>query len=310
MKYGITDGLASFSEFIEIAKDEYEQIEKARNNLFEGLFIEEKFDLVSENYYEFETELLSIASRMMIFKDDNYFSMSRERNTISRRIVNLMTACRMYLDSINHHLKSIYGKDLSKVNLIEKEKSNQYDKRIGYRVIEALRNHVQHCGFPIHNAKFSYERVQLENETRLSHIVMPILKVKTLEEDGEFKKSVLKELKSIDTKNGIDIRPFIRDYVEGIWEIHETTREIISSDLIIWKEIINNTIDRFQKKTDKDTSISSLTLFKANHKDHWINKTDIFQDYIKRIEDYQSKNSLFINLSIRYASNEIRKEDS
>lgn len=310
MKFGITTSAAKYSDFIELKENEFKQILDARDNLFAVLFLEEKFDLISENYYEYETELLSIASRKMISHNDNYFSMSNERNTVGRRIINLMTTCRMYLDSINHHLSLLYAKDIGKLNLIENEKSNQYDNCFGYRVIEALRNHVQHKGIPIHNINFSYKRIYTGNESMLSHVAIPLINASALEEDSGFKKSVLKELKTIMIEDEIDIRPLIRDYVESIWKIHTLARKMISPDFDIWKNIINNNFKRFQKDSKMEAKVSRIKLVTINDQDRWDKTTYIFQDYITRIIDYQNKNSTFNFLTKCYASNEIRKDDS
>jgi len=94
-----------FSGFVEIDEIGYLSANIARQNLLEILFLEEKLDLVMENFYEYETELLSIASRMMIFGHDDHISMSRERYLVSRRIVNLLTAGRMYIDQSVQHVE-------------------------------------------------------------------------------------------------------------------------------------------------------------------------------------------------------------
>ena len=111
MEYSITTIVAGAPGFVDIDEAEYKRIKSAITNLFEMLFFEEKLDLVMENFHEYEVELLTIASREMVFNDDDYFSMSRERNTVSRRIVNLLSACRMYLDQSVHHMNNIYGEN-------------------------------------------------------------------------------------------------------------------------------------------------------------------------------------------------------
>ena len=50
MRYGISKGVAGF---IEIDEAEYKLIKRAKENLYEALFLEEKLDLVTENYYEY-----------------------------------------------------------------------------------------------------------------------------------------------------------------------------------------------------------------------------------------------------------------
>lgn len=114
MRYGISNIALGFTGFIEIDEAEYLHIKNARKNLLEILFLEEKLDLVTENFSEYETELLSIASRMMIFsKNDDHMAMSNERNLIGRRIVNLLSVGRMYTTQSLQHV----GSTLSNPNL-------------------------------------------------------------------------------------------------------------------------------------------------------------------------------------------------
>jgi len=120
-----------FTGFIEIDEAEYLLIKIARQNLFEMLFLEEQLDLVTENFYEYETELLAIASRMMIFfGNDDQLSMSRERNLIGRRIVNLLTVGRMYIDQSVQHVERMYGANSATLGIIKKEFNLQYDKSL------------------------------------------------------------------------------------------------------------------------------------------------------------------------------------
>ena len=86
MKYMITTIVAGSPGFFEIDEAEYQRIKTALANLFELLFFEETLDLVTENFQEYEAELLLLASRDMVFHDSDYFSMSNQRNTVSRRI--------------------------------------------------------------------------------------------------------------------------------------------------------------------------------------------------------------------------------
>src|SRR5215216_6614682 len=136
MRYGISKRVMDFRGFIEIDEAEFLLIKSTRQNLFEMLFLEEQLDLVLENFYEYETELLAIASRIMIFSNDDQLSMSRERNLIGRRIVNLLTAGRMYIDQSVQHVERMYGANSSTLSVIQIEFNLQYDKSLGYRAME------------------------------------------------------------------------------------------------------------------------------------------------------------------------------
>jgi len=312
MKYGITKTTFSSPGSVEINKNEYEKIRDARENLFETLFLEEKFDLVAENYYEYETELLSIASRMMVFHDDDYFSMGDERNLVGRRIANLMSACRLYLDQSSHHLNKIY-KDIPDVAAeIEIEKSKKYDSVLGYRVMEALRNYTQHRGFPIHTVRFSSKRVGGIENYQLLHNVIPLLKPFALAEDGKFKKSILNELLEIQNDEYVDIRPLLREYIEAIGKLHELIREKMKLDVQNWEEILNKVFDRFKEKFGADTSLVGLAIVIENEVGKWEEHKTIFSEFIEKRKKLELKNRFFNNLHKKSASNEVfqKKENS
>ena len=313
MRYGISKRVLGFRGFIEIDEAEYKLIKNARENLFEALFLEEKLDLVMENYYEYETELLSMASRMVVFHGDDYFSVSRDRNLISRRIVNLLSAGRMYLDQSVQHIKNMYGADSDNLNLINKEKAFQYDQRLGYRVIEALRNYVQHRDFPIQSVRFSYERVSSGDYSQLLHQVIPQIRISALEEDGKFKKSVLKELNAIHDNDHshdlLDIRPFIREYVEGIGKIHEKVRDLIRLDLTAWEKTLDDTIAKFQNEFGEEIPLVGLAIAIENDYGRWGETISIFKEFIERRHNLERNNRSSVNLHKCYVSNEIRKKD-
>lgn len=285
MRYEIKKLVFSSPGSIKIDEEQYNRIKSAIVSLFEILFYEEKLDLVIENFQEYESELLLIASRDMVFKDADYFSMSRERNTVSRRIVNLLSTCKMYLDQSVQHVNNMFGKNSEISAFLRHEITLQYDNNFSYRVMEALRNYTQHRGFPIQNMTFSGEWLEAENEQnhRLLHTVIPKIDVSELAEDGKFKKSVLDELLSISNKGEFDIRPFIRNYIEGIGNIHEKVRDVIRPDVEIWENVISNVIVMYRNEFGSDTSLAGLSIIAIDENNHLIEKKAIFNEFIKNV---------------------------
>ena len=312
MKYLITTIVMGSPGFIEIDEAECQRIKTAIANLFELLFFEEKLDLVTENFQEYEAELLLIASHEMVFHDSDYFSMSNERNTVSRRIVNLLSACLMYEDQSAHHFNNIYGRNSDESKMLKEEIDSQKDHNFGFRAMKALRNYTQHRGFPIHSMKFSGEWLDIENKetSRLLYTVIPLIKVSELAEDGKFNKSVLDEMLSIDGKDGIDIRPLVRDYIEGIGEIHEKIRDSIRPDVEQWEGVVSDVIKKYQKEFGSDASIAGLAIVAEDDDGHWVEKRTIFMEFIEKRKALENKNRVFVNLHKRYASNEIRKKEA
>lgn len=78
--------------------------------------------------------------------------------------------------------------------------SPEYDARLGYRVMEALRNYVQHRGLPLHSITVGGGWIDTEEGRRRKEKTTLYLNVDTLAEDKDFKKDVLDELRSGDTK--------------------------------------------------------------------------------------------------------------
>jgi hypothetical protein len=307
MKHIISLRVADSPGFIEIDEAEYNLIKDARGNLFEALYLEENLDLVIENYYEYESDLLSISSRMMIFNDD-YFSMGRERSLLTRRIANLLSAGRMYIDQSPHHLNNMYGKESDIPRLVENEKKLQYEQRLGYRVMEAIRNYAQHRDVPIQGIKLSYHLVESETGSQFLYRAIPLINISTLADD-KFKQTILQEIRDTSTKDLVDVRPFIKEYVEGIGTLHVKTRELIHPDLIKWEETLDNAITKYKNKFGDNAPLVGLSIIKESDDGHWEEAKTLFKNFIKDRQELENKNSNFINLHKSFASDEIRKDD-
>jgi hypothetical protein len=303
MRYGITRMVLGFSGFIELSQEEYESIKVARNSLFQALFLEEKFDLVTENYLEYEVELLSSSARQMLSQNLDYYELHSRRGLISRRIVNLLTTCRLYLDQSIHHLGNIYRADHSKINKIREEKSNQYDTYFGYRVMEALRNYVQHRGFPIHSVRYNEQLVEQTSGSKIMVGITPLIKVSAIEEDKEFKKSVLEEMK----KRGdeLDIKPLMREYIECLGRIQAKARSLLRNDVLRWEEAVFRAMDLYKDTYGSDASLAGLAVAVEADDGTLPESTTIFKEFIERRRELEGKNSLLESLSSCYLTSEV-----
>ena len=94
MDYGLARLVFGSPKFIKLSKQEYEDIKDSRNILLESLFIEQKFDLLIDDYLEFETELLEIGARELVRGSGDWTEFQDQRNHMNRRVVNLLSAAR------------------------------------------------------------------------------------------------------------------------------------------------------------------------------------------------------------------------
>jgi hypothetical protein len=153
MSYGLANGIDAASAFTAISDDEYVALTCSLTGIIRMLRVEEQLDLVLENYLDFENGLLSLATRHMISGTLDYDNHQLDRNLIvNRRLSNVLNACRGYLDHTPHHLNGLNdlsGKKIASLSKSFKVFTNiEYEKCLGYRVMEALRNYTQHQGFP------------------------------------------------------------------------------------------------------------------------------------------------------------------
>lgn len=239
MKYFLSlDTILDFPK-IDIEKADFESMKKAMSALNNGLAIEEKYDILISNYCEFEMEILKQATEQMICLPQSYKDLYTSRIGFDRKMVNLLTAAKLYLDYLGHHVAQIVGDGAE--NDVKALKSKQYDLSREYRFMEALRNHVQHCGLPVHSVQFGSHAEGSDNERSLIYSMELASQKLYLQENPKFKKQVLKEI-----PDKIDLKLFTRVYIERISGIHGAVRGIVKASLDECRALIEKAIRSYQ----------------------------------------------------------------
>lgn len=302
MKYLLAKRTLGSSVAIKITEQEYKKIKTAKNNLLEILYIEEKFDIFVDNYLEFEMDLLNYAARHMVRGIKTHTGLQIGLNQINRRIINLLSTGRLYLDQSIHNLSNISSKT-NTIEEIKKEKTKQYDQHLGYRSMEALRNYVQHRGYPIQGLTYNNKLVGKDPNEKYLFSITPYIQVQEFEKDNKFKKEVLEEIKRLGEK--VDLKPLIREYVEALWNIHAKIRELLKSDILEWEKLFQNTINKIPNNNSMIKSNITLSAVKQNEDGSYIDPIEIDKFIIEYRQELQRKNSTFINLSKRYVTNEV-----
>ncbi len=288
----------------EINKEEFDLILKARAGLLEVLYIEEKFDLLMENYCELEEEILSSSLRYVAFASDIHVMLQQSRLAITRRLVNLLTTCRLYLDQSTHHLRGAFGKSSPYEKHHKAEMSSQYDKHLSYRILEELRNYAQHRGYPFHIITFSSSVIKPEPGADTVTIVMPKLSIAELEEDGGFKSQVLGEIKE-SYETDFDLRPHVRQYIDCLHSVHSTLRESLQERVAEWKDDIYAARALFRDDSSQDESIWLLEFIVQDDSGEEKERTHFAFHSIDRHEFYAKKNRLRRPLTSMSVSSQI-----
>ena len=292
---------------VEIAESLFYQIKDHKTKFINALEIEEKYDIVIENYKELECELLRLGMDTMLFSDLDWHGSMKERRLIGRRISNLLSSCRLYVDSTKHHMSSIYGKGSDNHKRTESFFSEQYDACFGYRLMETLRNLAQHAGMPFSYSAFSGWLDHCKEQMAIT--VSPALMVEEIPKKGsKFKASVRDEL-DLD-KNHIDIKALVREYLECISNVNNAVREMLAADIKLWECTLSSSIEMFREKYSKqepDKSIATLCAVRIDDVEDQPEMIQLFVDFIDHRADLLKKNRHLINLSKWFVTGQIEK---
>lgn len=302
MEYGLARLVLGSPKFLSITEQEYVDIRQRRELLLEALFIEEKFDLVVDNYLEFEIDLLDSAARQMVRDVQSWTAFQAERNQMNRRVINLLSSCRLYLDHTRHHLSNMGKVGKEAAENIEAKISTGYDGSLGYRAMETLRNYVQHRGYPIHGVSFSASWI--DNRQKLMYGVTPYIMPAQLQEDGKFKASVLEELRSLG--ENVDIKPLMRGYLEELGKIHNEVREQLKPAIDESDNVVRNAIERYRNTAPIEDSVIGLAAVRRNGSED-SESIQLFVEILDYRKEFERKNRSLNNLARRHVTSEVMK---
>jgi len=240
ISYELRRQVLDTKDAVSIDEAKYTELCHAQEVLLHALYIEDKLDLLLENFVEYEEELLSVGLSRMVFERNDYTEFRDDVSLINRRLVNLLSACRAYLDSLPHHVNQICSPSKDESATLKKAMNEQYDSVFGYRVMEALRNYVQHRGFPFQSLEISENGEWCGKKQVMVFTVDPFLEPKQLSLDGGFKGKVLNEMAQRGDK--VYIKLLARQYISSIRNIHRQARELVSNCLTRQKEALESAL--------------------------------------------------------------------
>ena len=108
MKYTIRVwAIGSYPELI-IDEVRFNTLKQARLCLSAALAIEEKYELLISNYLDLEKECLNVTSDSMVRRSKDYSDFFEIRLAFNRRVVNLLTSTKLYIDQIQQHVNSCF----------------------------------------------------------------------------------------------------------------------------------------------------------------------------------------------------------
>jgi hypothetical protein len=240
-----------------ISNEQFEAVADARAILTSAFAIEESYDLLIGNYVEVEQELLAATAINAVRDLHEYHDFFELRSTINRRVVNLLTATRLYLDQTPQRLADCASDPEGARSEFKQRTHDHYDATFGYRFLEALRNHVQHCGLAVHHLSLNKKWIGEGENQVLELSIQPFAEKRYLIMDGGFKQKVLDEM-----PKQVVLTLVIREYLQCIGDLHKLVRSHATERVKEARKTIEGHLSEYAKESNG--AIIGLTAFRTD----------------------------------------------
>lgn len=299
MEYCVGRGVIGPWPFVDISAEDFRQLKAATQGISVLLGIEEKFDMVVENYLDFERELLGLALGHMATREHTWAGFREASSLVNRRLANCLTVSRLYTDQTKHDLTRVYGQSAEVIDQIDQALRTQYDRLLGYRVMEVLRNALQHRSLPV--TRFDYVSAWKDGKSAklLHHRVSAQLTVEALQDDKKIKRSVIDELKQRH-EGGHDIALFLRQYIEGLSCVHKVLRRATDGDIDPWRGTLLAMIERYSAACGEQ--VTSAVAFAVDD-EVTTDEIQLFREGIDRLQALRNRD-VPTTISQSYVSDE------
>jgi hypothetical protein len=256
MKPYLQPALLSPPPPLEIEEAEYSLLLQSRPVLNAAFSFEENYDLLIGNYIELENSALTLTSESMVRQRHDYQDQFEVRAELNRRIVNFLSAARLFVDQLPQRIEQCGGKkDELKAKL-----STEYDASFEYRFMEALRNHVQHSGSAVHSLSIGGKWQPAKERKRIVFNLQAFTQKQFLLLDKTFKKSTLAEC-----PDKVEVLIATRRYLESLSSVHDIARQQIERPVAAARNAFAEAIERYREFSNASTI--GLTAYPAGEHD-------------------------------------------
>ncbi|HEY9090109.1 hypothetical protein [Parasphingorhabdus sp.] len=266
---------------VEIDQPRFEEIQNASVNLDHVLDLENLWAAVILNYFDLEKGLLEAAARHMIMTDYDWQSLHDLQLSFAVRLANLLSSCRAYLDQTVQHLGKLEP-NCDDAKAFKDARSHEYDTRLGYRFMEAMRNYSQHHGLPLHGTSYGTKR---QAPDALEYFVATNIDMDQLRGDSKFKQTVLQEI----THQKLSAEPLIREYIAGLSSVHMGLRKRLEDRVANWIELIRGAIAQHVDSSPEGKKTPGLCAMQLGKGHEWLQTVHLGEDLLQRVEILQRR---------------------
>ncbi|KGM56164.1 hypothetical protein N799_05075 [Lysobacter arseniciresistens ZS79] len=228
---------------VEIDEGKFFSLCQSRRALSNALLGEEAYDLLVSNHEEFERELASLAVGRMMRSEYSYEAFFAIKAVLARRLANLVTAGRIYVDQAPRYHAQTMGLR-SELRLARTSMNREYDRSFAYRFMETYRNHVQHYSSTVDSISLGGARDKATQQ--LAYVVEPYAEKAKLGLNRKFKKDVLDEM-----PDKVDLRRMARGYLAALSVVHAELRNRSKPVIDEAKTVIETAIAEYERELGK-----------------------------------------------------------
>ncbi len=301
--YAIAKLVLGIPASVSITEAEFSDIRQAANGLFALLQVEMDYDSVIGNWIQLEKALLSLSVDWSVRINWKRTEIDRQNAMLDRHIANLLSSARGFFDRTTRKVRKMPLGSRNDVKWLTGIRATEYDSKLSYRVVELLRNHVQHYGFPTHGINFGSRWEDADGargtQAKLIFHVSAYLRPQTLASDPRFKQPMLEELRA-SKGDQVPLIPMLREYVESLSVIMGEFRKFYAEREKTWAALIDNCAARFRAAAPDDSdNMVALAAIKLGERKRILEEIHLGVEYKERIAALRDINRPLPNLHKR-----------
>jgi len=300
MEYFLRLGVLGECSTLTIDSERFLLLKSSRHILSKALAIEEEYEMVISNYIDLEKEAINVSISYMTRNYRGYVDSFNVRLALNKRFMNLLTSTRLYTDKLASSCVDCLPKENGVKERVKFLFSAEYDKSFDYRFMDALRNHIQHCGTAVHCVTFGGRWTSLDDKGLLEYSSRFTADKKFIASEGHFKKQVLDEM-----PEKVDLIFASRGYIEALSTIHVKARQTISKSVFEARAIIQSAMDDYKSAYKKDFIGLTAYMFDGDSKR---DEVLVFLNWDEIRLELEKRNHQLVNLKKKYATAQVKKE--
>lgn len=243
---------------VEITREEFEQIQCGKKVLHASRSIEEKYDILLENYIQFEQDVALVCINEMVRGHDGYEDAYMTVRDINVRVSTLLSAARMYTDHLAADIGAFTNNEWNAPEYLA-NKLKEYRRDKYFRLVEGIRNYAQHVSMPISNTAIGGQWSVSEGKKHTSyHAISMVCSKQDLSRKQELARTTLTEF-----EDEIELKFALGKYISALGKLHNDIRRDVKIQVDKSRLNFEKWIANYAKRMTIKETPSSLTAMRV-----------------------------------------------